>query len=1077
MKTCRSQLTMVSALADRACSVTWSWMTLLGLLLLAGEVAAQASPSGLIATYADGQHKVVTVVPTPDFALRAGESIHPQIAPRFTVSYRGLLKVNRAGRYRVFAEGARVEVKGQVAETFVMLPTGEHPLTIQFERQGDATQLALRWESEFFGEEPVPSSVLGHATTPAEAKTQDRIEHGRYLFAELGCGNCHAANDWNLRSRRGPDLSHVGSRLNAGWMYAWLKNPHEYRKSAVMPVCLETDQDRADVTAYLGTLKSAQPSTRAPATDEKQLDLGRELYEQVGCAKCHDQDHPLTNVGSKYRTSADLTDYIANPHATDPHGRMPQLFLNAGERHLASAVAGHLLAPQRRPQAYPAPPAGDAARGATLFARHGCANCHTVAGAAPKVAETPEAPPFGQAVGLPLRHYWDFGTQANAQVQDQVTGKREQVRGKTAFAAGRGAENAAFDFDGKTWIELSHFHRPDVMTIAVWVKTTRGGSVLTWARPGGGLRGSRELRMNIGQDGKNSLCYGEYNSDGGWRPVIVRPTDVNLVDGQWHHLAVVRQGQSIQHYVDGRPQGSAGVSQPGPGDYTDRLLIGALGLQQNPNNVFQGQMDDLSIWEMALSAEQIASLAQGNSPLAMAQPPQREVKPFDVAAGCLADEVKKTLPNYQLEAADRQALQQFLATVQPEHHYHSAPLTTHDLRIRQFRCTACHQLHDENVQTGVQVDDEGKIIRLERPPQLTGAGDKLTATWLRAVLLEKKRNRPWLNLRMPHFGDSVSDLPELISQSCGIDLQAREAKPDRGLAEAGLAMVGERRGQVACINCHDYRGINRRKDGVVPAPDIAAAARTVRAQWFQRWMHNPSRLQPGTSMPQMFLELPPEERELRIAQLWSALYYQEQLPLPKGVLDKRTDGTRIIVNDQPVIFRMATDTPVGRVDRAINVGIPGGVNFTFDAVSCQLKYVWQGPFLDAGPAWNGRGGNPVRAGNQRLLGIKQGHTLRLGQADAAAKPRFLGYRLEQQLPIFRYALGDAVVELRIDVTESSVIQRFVVSGAPDDVLYVGDGETRFRCETGQRQDETVRFSRAPEIRFHVELLVGESDKN
>ncbi|HAY80390.1 MAG TPA: hypothetical protein DCY79_11335, partial [Planctomycetaceae bacterium] len=137
---------MVSALADRACSVTWSWMTLLGLLLLAGEVAAQASPSGLIATYADGQHKVVTVVPTPDFALRAGESIHPQIAPRFTVSYRGLLKVNRAGRYRVFAEGARVEVKGQVAEPFVMLPTGEHPLTIQFERQVDATQLALRWE-------------------------------------------------------------------------------------------------------------------------------------------------------------------------------------------------------------------------------------------------------------------------------------------------------------------------------------------------------------------------------------------------------------------------------------------------------------------------------------------------------------------------------------------------------------------------------------------------------------------------------------------------------------------------------------------------------------------------------------------------------------------------------------------------------------------------------------------------------------------------------------------------------------------------------------------------------------------
>ena len=1077
MKTCRSQSTLVSTFTTRWCTGRLAWVNMLVLCMLVTEVAAQSSQNGLVATYADGEHQVVRVVPTPDFSLQAGESIHPQIAPRFTASWRGVLKVNRAGRYRVFAKGARVEVRGQVADQLVTLPTGEHPMTIQFQREADAARLDLRWESEFFGEEPVPSSVLGHTDAPAGVEVQDRVENGRFLFAELGCGNCHAANDWNLRSRRGPDLSQVGSRLEPAWMYAWLQNPHAYRQAAVMPVCLETEQERADVTAFLGTLKSAGSTPAAQAVDPKQQELGRELFEQVGCVKCHDKNNNLAAIGSKYQTLASLAEFIANPHATDPHGRMPQVFLRADERHLARAVAGYLHATQRRADPYPEPPAGDAARGAKLFVSSGCANCHAMTGAAAMLTELPVAPPFGQAVGLPLRHYWDFGKQAEAQVQDQVSDKREQVEGRAKFVAGRKASGAAFDFDGQTFIELSHFPRPDIMTISVWVKTTRGGSILTWARPGGGQRGSRELRMNIGQDGKNSLCYGEYNSDGGWRPVIARPTDVNLIDGQWHHLAVVRQGQSIQHYVDGQPQGGAGVSQPGPGDYTDRLLIGALGLQQKPSNFFQGQMDDLSIWEMALSAEQIAKLAKGESPLEMAQPPQREIKPFDIAGGCLAEDVKTTLPNYQLEAADRIALQQFLATVQPEATYQKAPLTTHDLRIRQFRCTACHQLHDENVQTGVQVDDEGKIIRLERPPQLTGAGDKLTASWLRSVLLDKGRNRPWLNLRMPHFGNAVNDLPALITKACGVDSQELAAKPERSLADAGLAMIGEQRGQVACINCHDYRGINRRKDGVVPAPDIAAAAQTVRSEWFQRWMHNPSRLQPGTSMPQMFLELPPAERELRIAQLWSALYYQEQLPLPKGVLDKRTDGTRIIVNDQPVIFRMATDTPVGRVDRAINVGIPGGVNFTFDAVSCQLKYVWQGQFLDAGPAWNGRGGNPVRAGNPGVVGIKSGHTLRLGKADATTKPRFLGYRLEDRLPVFRYALGDATVEQRIEVAKSGVFQRFVITNATDDVFYVGDGETRFRCKTGQREGESVRFSRKPNVSFEVELLVGDSANN
>ena len=52
----------------------------------------------------------------------------------------------------------------------------------------------------------------------------------------------------------------------------------------------------------------------------------------------------------------------------------------------------------------------------------------------------------------------------------------------------------------------------------------------------------------------------------------------------------------------------------------------------------------------------------------------------------------------------------------------------------------------------------------------------------------------------------------------------------------------------------------------------------------------------------------------------------------------------------------------GEVNMTISSsGIPGGFNYTFDPVSCQFKYAWSGDFIDAGPAWNGRGGNPVKA--------------------------------------------------------------------------------------------------------------------
>jgi mono/diheme cytochrome c family protein len=1042
---------------------------------VAQDAPEQASKPGLVATYSDGQNQVVLVVPTPDFSLDPNESIHPQIDREFTAQWTGVLRIDRAGRYRLSGQqGADIRINNAPATDWVQLATGEHPIEIRHKKKSvGAARLALQWESDYFGWEPVPSLALRHVEEPDELAKQESIEHGRYLFAELGCGNCHAAENWDLQTRRGPDLSHVATRTNSGWIYDWLRNPQHYRKAAIMPACLENDRDRTDVTAFLMTLKSNQELTNGNATP-KQIETGRELFEQVGCVKCHDKENNLDAVGSKYSNVTSLADFIANPHAVDPDGRMPQLFDGVNERHLALSIASYLFAEKVRTEPYAQPPQGDSKRGARLFASNGCASCHAATSTMIAQEDVLRGPAIGQSAGLELRNFWNFGDNKPI-VKDVLKRTIEKVVGRTEFSTSDDARGAAFDFDGKTHIELTHFHRPDTMTISVWVKTEHGGSILTWGRPGGGQRGSRELRMNIGQDGKNSLCYGEYNSDGGWKPVIVRPNDVNLIDGKWHHIAVVRNGPAIQHYIDGRPQGKPGKAQAGGGDYTDRLLIGALGLQQNPSNYFKGLLDDLSIWSIALSPEQIASITNGVSPIEMARPPKRDIAPFDVQAGCLDENVSSPLPKYNLADADRDGLRLFLETVQPvstlenespEVTYQTAPLTTHNLRIRQFRCTACHQFHDENIQTAIQESDDGRIIRVERPPLLTGAGEKLTQDWLRDVLLEKKRNRPWLNLRMPHFGEGVSDLPELLAGACGVADDTIRA-PDRKLAEAGLKIIGEQRGEVSCISCHDYRGINRRKDGVVPAPDLAAAGKTVRHEWFQRWMHNPSRLQPGTSMPQLFLDVPAEERELRIDQIWSALIYQGVLPLPKGVLDTRTEGTRIVVKDTPVLFRMATSTPVGQVDRAINVGIPGGFNFTFDPVECRLRYAWKGPFIDAGPAWNGRGGNPVKAGSPQIAAFATQHFVRIGDATDPKPLRFLGYRLEDRMPVFRYTVDGTIVEHRVDISDSGIFQRFVVRKPTQDVFYTGDEKTRFSSVTGERDGNVIRYAKAETVEFVI----------
>ena len=1008
---------------------------------------AVGSEAGLVATYRDGTTTVARIVPTPHFYLKAGDSIHPQVAPQFDADWQGMLKIERAGRYRLHAN-ADVQLLGKPADDWVQLPTGEHPLSIRFSRDkaDQDAQLQLRWESEFFREEPVPSEALTHQNTPAQLAASDAVERGRFLFAEMGCANCHAAKDWQLQSRRGPDLTASGSRLHAGWVYQWLKEPRAYRKSAVMPVCLDSDQDRSDVTAFLAT-QGPQPLDASGKPLADQLKLGEVTFNQVGCKNCHDKDNDLERVGSKYASIAELADFIAEPHQRDPQGRMPRLF-PADDRHLATAVASFLYHSKRGAEKFPPAPAGNPRRGAKLFASHGCANCHSIDTDNQVDVERLVAPAFGQTTGLPLRQYWDFDDGA----VERTTGKREKVVGKSTLAPGRAGK--AFQFDGNNFIELAHFHRPATMTISVWVKTTRGGSILTWGRPAGGLRGSRELRMNIGQDGKNSICYGEYNSDGGWRPVIVRPTNVNLVDDQWHHLAVVRQDQKIQHYVNGKAMGKPSPSQPDGGDYTDRLLIGALGLQSNPSNRFGGLIDELAVWETALSAEQIAMLASGNStPLDLSAPAEVKVEPFDVTAGCLSPNVKRPLPDYRLNTADRDALQKFLMTVQPDQPKHAAPLAHHQLLMKQFRCTACHQLDAANIQRATRVTDDGEIVQVERPPILTGAGAKLTSTRLHEVLLDGRRNRPWLNLRMPHFGPAIAALPGTFTASAGLSPHHAAPKPNKELAAAGLKLIGQQRGKASCITCHNYRGINRRKDGVVPAPDLAEAGGTVRRDWFERWMHDPQRLQPGTSMPQFFLDVSPEERQLNIDRLWSAIYFQSELPLPEGVLTKQTEGTRIVVKDRPVIFRMATITPVGQIDRAINVGIPGGYNFTFDPVKCQLKYAWKGEFMDAGPAWNGRGGNPVRAGSDALAAVKTGHYLTLG--DGERRVKFLGYRLVDGLPVFRYRLNNATVEHQVTVSDEGVFQTMRVQGSEQAVRYQDSPDLRAVSETKDGVVEVV----------------------
>jgi mono/diheme cytochrome c family protein len=84
------------------------------------------------------------------------------------------------------------------------------------------------------------------------------IEQGRQLFySKYGCQSCHIIDPKADKGYIGPTLTEVGSRLNAAWIYYWLKNPQSLRPATIEPNRNMSDEDAHALTAFLVSQKGA----------------------------------------------------------------------------------------------------------------------------------------------------------------------------------------------------------------------------------------------------------------------------------------------------------------------------------------------------------------------------------------------------------------------------------------------------------------------------------------------------------------------------------------------------------------------------------------------------------------------------------------------------------------------------------------------------------------------------------------------------------------------------------------------------------------------------------------------------
>ncbi len=205
--------------------------------------------------------------------------------------------------------------------------------------------------------EPVISGLINSQLEP-ELK-------GHVLIEELNCAACHSGEaSLAVRSKKAPRLAEIGSRVNPAYLEAYIRDPHGIKPGSTMPSVMtqQSDEERArTATALTHFLLSQKENNFAPeAPDMVAAQQGKILFHSRGCAACHSprddrgaelpfkDSVPLGALDKKYSHKS-LVEFLQNPHASRPSGRMPNMQLPVREIQQIShfllqdtRVPGHL---------------------------------------------------------------------------------------------------------------------------------------------------------------------------------------------------------------------------------------------------------------------------------------------------------------------------------------------------------------------------------------------------------------------------------------------------------------------------------------------------------------------------------------------------------------------------------------------------------------------------------------------------------------------------------------------------------------------------------------------------------------
>jgi mono/diheme cytochrome c family protein len=783
---------------------------------------------------------------------------------------------------------------------------------------------------------------------------------------------------------------------------------------------------------------------------------GSLLAGELNCTSCHKaspaldahllrkQAPILDGVGSRVRASH-LSAFLADPHSVKPGTTMPDVFRGwpAAEKATAVDALTHFLAstgglPSSRPDRRAS------AEGKTLYHRIGCVACHgPIDGNSSASTDTARPVPLGDLVGkysipslsaflldpLKVRPSGRMpglrlsGQEANAIAHYLLKDLRVDVR-----------PNLAYHYYEGHWDKL-----PDFASLKPRATGTSDGLDVTIAprkddialRFEGFLRIDREGRYTFhlaSDDSSRLLIDGKTIVDNdGIHPAQDRAKSIKLTRGM-HRFVVEYFNAAGEIELEVGIEG-AGISR--------QDVAGYLSLRgDEPDKTTKTKHDpdhftvdpaksetgrDLFARVGCASCHQLQS---NSKPIAS----KIEARPWAALAGsnggCLAETPPKGSPAYDLDLPQRSAL---LAAIKASPAL-ERETPSHDRTITRsltaFHCYACHQRGEVGgvepsrnaafETTQKEMGDEGRI-----PPRLDGVGAKLNESYLKDVLAEGVKDRPYMLTRMPRFGGE--NTKALATAFATIDT-IEPVKPveftetTKRIKSTGRSLVGS--DGLSCIKCHTFKGSEA--EGI-QAIDMTIMPRRLRRDWFHRYVVNPPAFRPGTRMPTAW----PDGKSIlpnvlggdtpkQVEAVWRYLSDGASAVTPAGL--GRQPIPLFAIGDA-VIYRNFIE---GGGTRAIGVGYPERANLAFDANNMQLALIWQGGFMDASRHWIGRGEGYQPPMGDNVVSPAPGVPFATLPSPTSPWPdrparelgyKFRGYRLTpDQRPTFLYEFATTRVE-------------------------------------------------------------------